>query len=155
MKDQITDSMYLMFVYALLFIVWFFLLSDKVSAESIDSQIKTIAIEHGVNPDLAVAIAEVESELNERAVGALGEIGLFQLRPEYHRVVKGNTRQNIEAAMAYLADLQRTCSSYGDAYFVCFNYGTARRLRYPKLYPYYLKVMAARTRRQMIAATDR
>lgn len=102
---------------------------------------------HGINPHLALAIAEVESQMNPNAVGSVGEIGLFQLRPEYHRVVRGNISLNVNTAMKYLARLKRECSHYGDAFFVCYNYGPSRPLRHPKLFPYYKKVQLILTRR--------
>lgn len=39
---------------------------------------------YGWERDYAVAVATCESGLDPNATGALGEVGLFQLRPEYH-----------------------------------------------------------------------
>lgn len=102
---------------------------------------------HGINPKLALAIAEVESRMNPNAIGKIGEIGLFQLRPEFHQVEGGNVRLQANAAMRYLAHLKRECSQYGDAYFVCFNYGPTRPLKHPRLFPYYKKVSLVMARR--------
>ncbi len=117
----------------------------------VEQQIVQAARHAGVSPSLALAIADVESGGNPNAVGSLGELGVFQLRPEFHSVTKGDTRGNIELGVRYLAALKRQCASYGDAYFVCFNYGTARRLVYPRLFPYYQKVKLALQRRNNIA----
>jgi soluble lytic murein transglycosylase-like protein len=117
-------------------------------ADTLESQITKSARHAGVDPTLALAIAEVESGMNPDAVGALGEIGLFQLRPEYHAVKKGDVRHNIDAATKYLAYLKRKCGGYGDAFFVCYNYGTARPLKHPRLFPYYLKVKMVQARRR-------
>lgn len=95
----------------------------------------------GVDPHLALAIATVESNMNPDAIGGMGEVGLFQLRPEYHAVSRGATRSNIRLAMKYLAQLKRQCARYGDAFFVCYNYGPARKLNHPRQFPYYRKVM--------------
>jgi soluble lytic murein transglycosylase-like protein len=110
-----------------------------VKAEIV-TQIRVIALEHGVDPDLAVAIATVESRIEPNTVGLKGEIGLFQLRPEYHPVVKGDVLNNIRTAIRYLAELKVSCASYGEAYFVCYNYGPSRKLNHPTLFPYYKRV---------------
>lgn len=52
--------------------------------EQLIALITAISIQHGVDPNLAVAIAKTESRLNPAAVGTIGEIGIFQLRPEYY-----------------------------------------------------------------------
>jgi hypothetical protein len=117
-------------------------LHAQTTREDIEKKIERAALTHGIDPALALAIATVESNLNPEAVGSLGEIGIFQLRPEFHSVVPGQVDHNIEVAVRYLADLKRRCAHYGEAFFVCFNYGTARRLKYPELFPYYRKVNA-------------
>jgi soluble lytic murein transglycosylase-like protein len=103
-----------------------------------------------------LAIATVESRLNPNAIGAIGEIGLFQLRPEFHSVKRGEIDHNINVATRYLAKLQKQCAHYGDAFFVCFNYGPGRRLKRPKQFPYYIKVMevmnANRNERYVVGA---
>lgn len=146
------DAVYLSIIFAALFILTSFFMDDAkakgLSRPQIEREIVAAALKHGVNPDLALAIAEVESGLNPRAIGGLGEIGIFQLRPEYHDVRHGNARHNIDVAIRYLAKLKRLCGSYGDAYFVCFNYGPARKLKAPKQFPYYGKVKATLKRNE-------
>jgi soluble lytic murein transglycosylase-like protein len=158
---RISNNAYMVLVYALLVLAWLLMLVDQARAQDlspVEREIVQSARKNGIDPTLALAIAEVESAMNPDAVGSLGEIGLFQLRPEFHPVVKGATRYNIDVATKYLAQLQRRCGHYGDAFFVCFNYGSARRLKYPRLFPYYLKVKAVQARRQsdshVIARTD-
>lgn len=128
--------------------------ADTLSHSQIERLIVKAAKKNGVDPLLALSIADVESKLNPNAVGSLGEIGVFQLRPSFHSVVKGNERHNIDVATKYLAKLKVTCNSYGKAYFVCFNYGPVRHLNHPTLFPYYRKVSAAlaiRKRTQYLA----
>jgi soluble lytic murein transglycosylase-like protein len=150
MRQFMTETTWLVIVYVLLFVVWLLLFTDHARAESteqIQHAIVQASVRHGVDPALALAIAEVESKFNVNAVGSLGEIGVFQLRPEFHHVRRGATTQNIEIGVKYLAQLKRRCGSYGDAFFVCFNYGTARKLKYPHLFPYYVRVKEAQMRR--------
>lgn len=110
--------------------------------KEIAKRIASVSLASGLDPDLAVAIATVESGLNPNAVGGLGEVGLFQLRPEYHKVMPGNTEHNILVGVAYLVELQsRFSDTYGPAWFVLFNYGPARPPKYPERTSYYKKVM--------------
>jgi membrane-bound lytic murein transglycosylase MltF len=116
--------------------------TQVLAKEKIEQNIREEATLQNVDPDLAVAIAKIESSLNPNAVGGLGEIGLFQLRPEYHDVQKGNTKQNIQVGIRYLNQLKQMCiAKFDEAWFVCFNYGPHNKLKYPKETQYFKKVM--------------
>jgi soluble lytic murein transglycosylase-like protein len=146
-------SRYLVFVYAVLFALVVLMSSvEALGGEEIYGPIiREEAIAHGLDPVLVLSIAEVESRFNPNAVGSLGELGLLQLRPEFHPVVKGDTRHNIRVGVRYLASIKSRCSlKYGDAWFVCFNRGEYRKaLKAPREFPYYKKVKAAYERRQV------
>lgn len=66
--------------------------SLEVRAEPwVEGTIRDRAIAHGVSPDRMVAVAVCESKLNPLAVGARGEVGLYQLAgfgllPHFFRV---------------------------------------------------------------------
>lgn len=148
------DLVWLTFILITLFVTH--TLAHGTDVNGIEAKIVQSARQAGVSPSLALAIADVESGMNPDAVGALGEVGVFQLRPEYHST--GDVQQNIDAAIQYLVTLKTKCSGYGNAYFVCFNYGYARRLKRPDQFPYYRKVKLAEQRRLnefAIARTDR
>ena len=123
------------------------LLSQEIKAD--DSIVKIIerkAVKYGIDPKLAVAIAMTESNLNPNAVGSLGEIGLFQLRPEFHDVKQGDIKHNVELAMRYLSYVKNRClRRYDVAWFVCFNTGPNRKklIERPQEFSYYKKVMIA------------
>jgi hypothetical protein len=137
----------------LAFILGMFMSKDA-NAQDIKSLIVTEANRQGFDADLALAIAEVESRLNPNARGTHGEVGVFQLHPGYH-AVSTDVRSNVRTAIRYLKELQVTCASYGEAFFVCFNYGTARRLKHPKLFPYFKKVQVViRKHRQTYVASS-
>jgi soluble lytic murein transglycosylase-like protein len=120
--------------------------------KQIERHIVMVAKAHGVDPYLALAIAEVESGMNPKMIGRIGEIGLFQLRPEYHRTLIGDVRANVYVAIRYLAKLKRDCAHYGRAFYICYNLGPNYRRRdglpiqHPTLFSYYKKVEAARIR---------
>ena len=146
-----TAKQYFMFIY---FVLCFLLLAQTAIAgeAKYGEIIREAALEHDIDPDLALSIAEVESKFNEEAIGDLGEIGLFQLRPEFHNVVKGNVRHNARVAMAYLNDLRTICGpKYGSSYWVCYSTGPYRKkITTPKLLPYYRKVNDALQRRKAL-----
>jgi soluble lytic murein transglycosylase-like protein len=154
-RSEYDDWIFFVVIYSILIVAAFLILSTDANAQTIEQKITRAAIRNGVDPSLALAIAQVESRMDDSLVGDLGEVGLFQLRPEFHPVVKGATDHNIDLAVKYLAALKSRCRSYGDAYFVCYNYGTARKLKYPKLFPYYKKVkLAQQNQRTRIATRD-
>jgi hypothetical protein len=115
---------------------------------------------YGVDPNMAMAVAAHESKLNERAVGALGEIGLMQLRPEYFSKScksqgKGapapcgqelfNPAVNLDIGIRNLAELQRSCRHKADGtWVICHNLGVVggSRIQRPKEFGYYKLVMA-------------
>jgi len=116
--------------------------NQMVNRLEIETNIRYIAEAEGFDPDLAVAIAKVESNLNVRAIGQAGEVGVFQLHPTYHRISK-HYRQNAITAIRYLKAIEPKCrSKYGDAWFICFNLGPhyPRHIKRPKQFSYYLKV---------------
>jgi hypothetical protein len=115
--------------------------------EEVTATIRETAITYGVDPSLALAIAEVESGLNPKAVGALGELGVFQLRPEYHGKNLQELKRNSEVAMRYLVEIKAACADYGEAYFICWNLGpNYRRLKHPTRFEYFKRVMSAKSR---------
>lgn len=120
--------------------------TNSVEMPSIVELIEFEARKHGVDPKLAVAIAKVESQLNPNAVGLLGEIGVFQLRPEFHNVKPGKVWHNIKEGIKYLKVVKGICKDYpGDTWITCYNRGPHRfKLKYPHLFPYYRKVMLAK-----------
>lgn len=146
MKQILIEWIQLILIALAMFLI--LVLSQSTLAAETKQLEKTIVREAkraGIDPELALAIAKVESGLNDKMVGKLGEVGVFQLRPEYHAVVKGDTTNNIRVGVRYLAHLHDKCGRvYGAAYFICFNLGeNYRRIRYPKLFPYYVRVMRA------------
>lgn len=120
------------------------LLFSLILAQSFEIKIQDSAIRHGIDPKLAVSIAVVESNMNPCKIGDLGEYGLFQLRPEFHKTKLCEVDKHIEIAVKYLVYVRKRClRRYGDAWFVCFNTDPNRQhvLKDPKRFPYYIKVM--------------
>lgn len=157
MRRQDNDSMetakdLLLLIFLVVAICLIASIGNAQTKAEVEKTIREMAVDHGIDPDLAVAIAEVESGLNPNAVGQLGELGVFQLRPEFHDVRRGDKRHNVKVAMRYMNQLMKDCAHYGSAWFVCWNLGPHyKRLKYPTKFPYFVKVQQ---RMRMIAGGD-
>lgn len=116
--------------------------SDTIYLEEVAED---AAVRHGIRPEIVKAIITVESSWNPDAVGALGEVGLLQMRPEFHpAVIQSGPEEQIELGVRYLAYVKGHCiGDYGHAWFVCFNAGPFHRYKAPTKTPYYNKVMEA------------
>jgi soluble lytic murein transglycosylase-like protein len=108
--------------------------------------VEAIAIEHEIDPKLALAIMKVESNCNDSKVGTLGEVGIFQLRPNMHTDAHDRGAKHITSAIRYLRYVHTRCyRDYGPAWFICYNQGPFRKtkLKEPTKNSYYQKVMEA------------
>ena len=75
---------------------------------SIQSAIISTAQSYGVDPSLAVAVANQESGGNQNAVSSAGAIGIFQLMPGTAAglgVKPRDAMQNIQGGIAYLSQM--------------------------------------------------
>lgn len=107
----------------------------------------SIAISKGVDPYKAAAVAHVESSLNPKAVGSKGEIGLFQLRPEYFGEDKKELKDpvvNTYRAMKHISSMRDRCphtKSLDGGWVICHNLGVrgAYRIKRPQDQTYYKK----------------
>ena len=103
----------------------------------------------GVDPDVALGVAKVESNFNIEAIGPIGEIGIFQIRPEFYKMLTAvelrDPRTNIMMGVKKLAEDKKNCwHREGLTWLSCYNAGpgNAKKIRYPDLFPYVLKVEA-------------
>jgi soluble lytic murein transglycosylase-like protein len=94
----------------------------------IPDQIVASASRIGVDPALALAVAQRESGFNQNARGSSGEIGIFQLMPETAAqlgVDPYNTQQNIDGGILYLGQM---LGRFGDTALAlaAYNWGASR-----------------------------
>jgi Transglycosylase SLT domain len=81
------------------------------------------AIRQGLNPDIALAVAQVESKFKPNAIGRAGEIGLFQIKPQFSKVPEAqlmDPRCNAREGIRQLLYWQQQC---GPRFLACFNGG--------------------------------
>lgn len=115
--------------------------------ELIFSIITTLAPQYGIDSKLAHAVITVESSYNPKAIGGLGEVGLFQVRPEFSKYSKEQLFDisiNIKEGLRILSEAKKKCKHTIDSSFViCFNGGISfgNKIKFPKKFPYYVKVM--------------
>lgn len=114
---------------------------------AIASLILAAAVHFDINPNLALAISKQESSLNPKAVGSVGEVGLFQVRPKYSKFSRKelfNVQINITEGLRMLKFAKDHCKHQLDfTWIICYNLGVTggSKVRYPKKFEYYKKVM--------------
>ncbi len=89
---------------------------------------------YNVDPDLVAAMVETESQFNPNTTGAIGEIGLLQMRKEYldrpqhyyHPVL------NLSEGIERLSKLKRLESRLGKYWFCAWNLGPTGALKIDK-----------------------
>lgn len=100
---------------------------------------------YSVDPLISLSVAKVESNFNQQAIGSKNEIGVFQIMPHlFPNKNLRNLRVNIQTGIKHLAWNKRYCKHKVDnTWLVCYNYGVgnAQKVKHPKLWPYYKKVM--------------
>lgn len=107
-----------------------------------------LAPAYGIDPHLAAAVAKTESKFNPKAVGSIGEIGIFQVRPEFSRFPKHklfDINTNIIAGLELLQQAKNRCKHKANkTWLTCYNAGIsgAKKIKRPELFPYYKKVYA-------------
>lgn len=127
--------------------ILYMILATQAHAQANSAYIRDIivqeAIIQGLDAEIAVAIAKIESSLNPNAVGPKGEIGLFQVRPEHSKIRDlFNPRANAREGIRILIHYKAICPAQTNLQWVtCFNSGI-RHPRYPQLLPYYKRFMS-------------
>lgn len=101
---------------------------------------------YGVDPVLAIAVAQHESNFNVNCISQTSDVGLFQLNTKtfrrYSRKQLLDPKLNIKLGIEYLA-LQRDLSPFhkGFTWLNSYNVGpVANTYKYPEKYKYYKEV---------------
>lgn len=93
---------------------------------SIPSLIIAAAQAQGVDPSLALEVANVESGFNQNAVSSAGAIGVMQLMPETAAdlgVDPTNLQENIQGGVTYLAQLISEFGGDVSSALAAYNWG--------------------------------
>jgi soluble lytic murein transglycosylase-like protein len=106
------------------------------------------APEYNIDPNLAAAVIQTESSFRPHVVGPVGEVGLFQVRPEFSPYTAEelfDPEINVKEGLRILSEAKKRCPHQGDKKFViCFNVGItgSRKIQNPQEFKYYQKVYA-------------
>lgn len=118
--------------------------------------ITVYALKYGVDANVAISVAAVESQFNPNAIGITHDLGVFQLNPksfpEYTKAQLLDPKTNIELGVKYLAKVKKECNHQeGITWLVCYNYGNknAKKVKHPMLFPYVKKVQLAINERNL------
>ena len=141
-RRQNADDKFLLAICAMLLSI-LLCYSTCSKADMVEMITKEAICQH-FDPEIAIAVATVESGLNQNAIGKAGEIGVFQILP---RTAPGanlfDLKTNIYWGIRHLKYWQRVCPTVEGISFVnCYNSGF-RKPRYPFLRPYVQKVAFA------------
>lgn len=116
---------------------------SKTEANLIVETVEIESAKYELDPTLVYSIIAVESRYQVKAIGSShSERGLMQLNPKYYGQVPLDIQENIKLGIKVLAKKKDVCKNrYGAAWMVCYNGGTGIRLKQPRLFPYYTKVI--------------
>jgi soluble lytic murein transglycosylase-like protein len=106
---------------------------------SVASQITSAATSAGVDPNLALAVAQQESGLNQNAVSPTGAIGVFQLMPATAAglgVDPTDLTQNIQGGINYLAQMLKQFGGNVSLALAAYNAGPGAVNKYNGVPPY-------------------
>ncbi|MBP1763163.1 MAG: mltC [Firmicutes bacterium] len=112
------------------------------SAETtkIINSIEKAAVQYGVDPRLAVAVAKTESGLSANAVSSAGAIGIMQLMPETASAMGVNdindAQQNINGGVRYLRQMLDIFGGDIDKAIAAYNAGPNAVAQYGSVPPF-------------------
>lgn len=94
-------------------------------ATNVQEQITATALQYGVDPNIALAVAQRESGYNQGARGAAGEVGVFQLMPGTAAglgVDPYSLTDNIRGGVMYLRQMYEQFGNWTEA-LAAYNAG--------------------------------
>ncbi|HWR43166.1 lytic transglycosylase domain-containing protein [Sporomusa sp.] len=98
------------------------------------------AVKHGVDPKLAMAVAEAESGLQSEDISPVGAIGVMQLMPETARSLGvrniNDPRENIDGGVRYLKQMLTMFSGDVTKAVAAYNAGPQAVKNYNGVPPY-------------------
>jgi soluble lytic murein transglycosylase-like protein len=110
------------------------------SSSEIEQLIREISEQHGIDPELALAVARTESNFNPRAISHKGALGVMQLIPETARRFGVSNvwdpRQNIEGGVKFLKFLMGMFPDNLSHILAAYNAGENSVVKHRGIPPY-------------------
>lgn len=110
-----------------------------MTTADVQALIRSEAAARGVDPALALAVANQESGFNPAAVSSAGAIGVFQLMPKTAAglgVDPYDVTQNVQGGVAYLSQLSSKYGGDVSLTLAAYNAGPGNVTRYGGVPPY-------------------
>ena len=108
--------------------------------EEIAKMVRVAAQKYGVDPKLALAVAQTESNMTADAVSPAGAVGIMQLMPETARAMGVRNiydpRENIDGGMKYLKQMLTTFNGDIEKSVAAYNAGPGSVTKYAGVPPY-------------------
>lgn len=110
------------------------------SEGEIPQMVQATARKYGVDPKLAMAVAQTESSLNPNAVSSAGAVGVMQLMPETAKSLGVHNlydpRENIDGGVRYLKQMLTTFNGDVSKAVAAYNAGAGAVQSYNGIPPY-------------------
>ena len=114
--------------------------ASSTGRADITKMINLAATKYGVDPKLALAVAEAESGLSPDAVSPVGAVGVMQLMPETARSLgvrnSSDPRENIDGGVRYLKQMLTTFGGDVNKAVAACNAGPQAVKNYNGIPPY-------------------
>lgn len=106
----------------------------------ITKMVQVAAQKYGVDPKLALAVAQTESNMTADAVSSAGAVGVMQLMPETARAMGVRNvydpRENIDGGVKYLKQMLTTFNGDIEKSVAAYNAGPGAVTKYAGVPPY-------------------
>lgn len=114
--------------------------SSSTQGGDIAKMIQVAAAKYGVDPKLAMAVAEAESGLSQEAVSSVGAVGVMQLMPETASSLGvrniNDPRENIDGGVRYLKQMLNSFDGDVTKAVAAYNAGPQAVKNYNGVPPY-------------------
>jgi soluble lytic murein transglycosylase-like protein len=114
--------------------------SASAGSGDLARMVQVAANKYGVDPKLAMAVAQAESGLSQEAVSPVGAVGVMQLMPETARSLGvrniNDPRDNIDGGVQYLKQMLTTFGGDVSKAVAAYNAGPQAVKNYNGIPPY-------------------
>jgi len=105
------------------------------------------SLQYGIDPNISISVAAVESGFDSQIIGITNDYGIFQLNPksfpQFTKKQLLDPKTNIMLGVKYLAKMKKECKHKdGINWLTCYNMGKkkASKVKHPALWKYVKKV---------------